>query len=233
MSLIRLILIPLALALTLGSCASAPPDSADDRELLAIATTAGPPPSGGVVAIVYKDGNALRVEPLPPQSLICLNAPGTIGCPVSCIYYGFANVTAQQQSYAEWLHRSADLARNWVLVVGHLATVTVRDHRNGTTSQETWFMVGKLYMTPNRGRVIELHATQCFCATGTTSNAQVIAISYGDQSPRAAHIAWTGLAASGSGGPGSVDDMYLAGQADFTRSPLPVSADEYFVRQTR
>jgi hypothetical protein len=233
MSLIRPILIPLALALTLGSCVSTSPDAVDDRELRAIAATASPPPVNDVVAVPYKDGTALYVEPLPPQALLCLKPPGVIGCPVSRVYYGFANVTTQQQADAEWLYRSADLARNWVLVVGHLATVTVRDHRNGTTSQETWFMVGKLYMTPNRGRVIELHATQFFYATGTTSNAQVIGISHGDQSPRAAHITWAGLAASGSGGPGSVDDMYLAGQADFTRAPLPVSADEYFVRQTR
>jgi hypothetical protein len=26
--------------------------------------------------------------------------------------------------------------------------------------------------------------------------------------------------------------MFVTGQADFTRSPLPISADEYFVRQT-
>lgn len=77
-------------------------------------------------------------------------------------------------------------------------------------------MVNKLYLTPHRGRVIERHSTQLFYATGTTSNAQVIAISRGEQSPRAAHITWTGM-----------------GEADFTRSPLPIRADEYFVRQTR
>jgi hypothetical protein len=233
MSLVRLILAPLAVALALGSCASTSPEAIEARELRAIAATAGPPPSLDVVAIVYKDGTALYVEPLPPQSLICLKPPGVVGCPVSRVYYGFANVTAQQQADAEWLYRSADLDRNWVLVVGHLATVTVRDHRDGTTSQQTWFMVAKLYMTPYRGRVIELHSTQFFYATGTTSNAQVVAISGGEQSPRAAYVFWTGLAASGSGGPTAVDDVYLAGQADLTRSPLAVIADEYFVRQTR
>ena len=60
------------------------------------------------------------------------------------------------------------------------------------------------------------------------------AISRGEQSPRAAHITWTGMATyGGSSGPSSVEDMFVTGQADFTRSPLPVSADEYFVRQTR
>jgi hypothetical protein len=167
MSFTRLILVPLALVL--GSCASTSTDSVDDRELLAIATTAGPAPSGDVVAIVYKDGSALHVEPLPPQPLICLTPPGAVGCPVSRVYYGFANITPQQQADAEWFYRSADLDRNWVLVVGHLATVTVRDHRTGTTSQQTWFMVGKLYLTPNRGRVIESHSTQFFYATGTTT----------------------------------------------------------------
>ena len=49
----------------------------------------------------------------------------------------------------------------------------------------------------------------------------------------AAHITWTGMAAYGSGGPSSVEDMFVTGQADFTRSPLPIRADEYFVRQTR
>ena len=79
-----------------------------------------------------------------------------------------------------------------------------------------------------------LFGTQFFDATGTTSNAQVLAISRGEQSPRAAHITWTGMATyGGSSGPSSVEDMFVTGQADFTRSPLPVSADEYFVRQTR
>src|SRR5215831_5912841 len=140
MSFSRLILVPLAL--TLGSCASTSTDDyVDERELRAVATTAAPASSGDVVAVVYKDGSAAYVEPLPPQSLICLKPPGKIGCPVSRVYYGFANVTPQQQADAEWFYRSADLERNWVLVVGHLATVTVRDHRTGTTSQQTWFMV--------------------------------------------------------------------------------------------
>ena len=120
--------------------------------------------------------------------------------------------------------------------MGHLATVEVRDHRNGDddTSRQTWFMVNKLYLTPFRGRVIERHSTQFFYATGTTSNAQVLAISRGEQSPRAAHITWTGMATyGGSSGPSSVEDMFVTGEADFTRSPLPISADEYFVRQTR
>jgi hypothetical protein len=208
-------------------------DSVDPGELLAIATTAVPAAGDDVVATVYKEGSALYVEPLPPQELTCLKPIGMVGCPVARVYYGFANVTPQQQAAAEWFYRSPDLDRNWVLVVGHLATVDVRDHRTNTTSQQTWFMVGKLYLTPDRGRVIESHSTQFFYARGTTSNAQVVAISRGEQSPRAAHITWTGLAAYGSGGPSSVEDMFVTGQADFTRSPLPVSADEYFVRQTR
>jgi hypothetical protein len=46
------------------------------------------------------------------------------------VWYGLANITPQQQADAEWLYRSPNLDRNWVLVVGHLATVEVRDHRN-------------------------------------------------------------------------------------------------------
>ena len=151
------------------------------------------------------------------------------------VWYGLANITPQQQADAEWDYRGPDLDSNLVLVVGHFATVTVRDHRNGDdTSEQTWFIVNKLYLTPNRGRVLYRgHSTQFFYATGTTSNAQVIAISRGEQSPRAAHITWTGMAAYGSGGPSSVEDMFVTGQADFTRSPLPIRADEYFVRQTR
>jgi hypothetical protein len=234
MSIARLILVPLAL--TLGGCASTSPDAGrpavEDFEVLAVPPTAGPAPAGDVVATVYKNGSALYVEPLPPQPLPCLPS-ATVGCSVSRVYYGFANITPHQQADAEWFYRSADLDRNWVLVVGHLATVKVTDHRTGITSQQTWFMVDKLYLVPNRGRVIELHSTQFFYATGTASNAQVVAISRGEQSPRAARITWTGLAAYGSGGPSSVEDMFVTGQADFTRSPLPVSADEYFVRQTR
>ena len=65
---------------------------------------------------------------------------------------------------------SPDLDRNWVLVVGHLATVTVRDHRTGADPiQQTWFMVNKLYLTPFRGRVIEHHSTQFFYTTGTAT----------------------------------------------------------------
>jgi len=95
-------------------------------------------------------------------------------------------------------------------------------------------MVNRLYLTPNRGRVIERHATQFFYTTGTASNAQVIAISRGEQAPRLAHITWTGMATyGGSSGPSSVEDMFVTGEADFTRSPLHIAADEYFVRQTR
>jgi hypothetical protein len=134
----------------------------DDPEVRSTAT-AGPAPAGDIVATVYKDssGSALYVEPLPPQSLTCLGPVpvGAVGCPVARVWYGLANITPQQQADAEWLYRSPDLDSNWVLVVGHLATVTVRDHRTGADPiQQTWFMVNKLYLTPNRGRVIERHS---------------------------------------------------------------------------
>ena len=197
----------------------------------------GSAPVEDIVATVYKDtgANVLYVEPLPPQQSLPLPPLGEVGYPVARVWYGLANITPQQQADAEWDYRGPDLDSNLVLVVGHFATVTVRDHRNGDdTSEQTWFIVNKLYLTPNRGRVLYPgHSTQFFYATGTTSNAQVIAISRGEQSPRAAHITWTGMAAYGSGGPSSVEDMFVTGQADFTRSPLPIRADEYFVRQTR
>ena len=197
----------------------------------------GPAPVEDIVATVYKDtgANVLYVEPLPPQQSLPLPPLGEVGYPVARVWYGLANITPQQQADAEWDYRGPDLDSNLVLVVGHFATVTVRDHRNGDdTSEQTWFIVNKLYHTPNRGRVLYPgHSTQFFYATGTTSNAQVIAISRGEQSPRAAHITWTGMAAYGSGGPSSVEDMFVTGQADFVRSPLPIRADEYFVRQTR
>jgi len=102
--------------------------------------TAEPAPASDVVAIVYKDssGSRLYVEPLPPQSLTCLGPVpvGTVGCPVDRVWYGLANATAQQEADAEWLYRGPDLDRNWVLVVGHLATVTVRDHRTGAEPVE-------------------------------------------------------------------------------------------------
>ena len=73
-----------------------------------------------------------------------------------------------------------------------------RDHRTGDDPiEQAWFMVKKLYLTPFRGRVIERHSNQFFYATGTTSNAQVHAISRGEQSPGAAHITWTGMATYG------------------------------------
>ena len=210
----------------------------DHLELLSVAT-AGPGPAGDVIATVYKDssGSALYVEPLPPQSLTCLGSVpvGVVGCPVARVWYGLANITSQQQADAEWLYRGPDLDRNWVLVVGHLSTVTVRDHTtNADPIQQIWFMVNKLYQTPFRGRLIERHSTQFFYATGTTSNAQVLAISRGEQTPRAAHITWTGMATyGGNSGPSSIEDMFVTGEADFTRSPLHIQADEYFVRQTR
>ncbi|MGB8044235.1 MAG: hypothetical protein WCF66_14835, partial [Pseudolabrys sp.] len=84
---------------------------------------------------------------LPPQSLNCLRPVGEVGCPVARVWYGLANITPQQQADAEWFYRSPDLDRNWVLVVGHLATVTVRDHRTGADPiEQTWFMVNKLYL---------------------------------------------------------------------------------------
>jgi hypothetical protein len=201
--------------------------------------TAGPAPAGDVIATIYRDssGSRLFVEPLPPQSLTCLSPPpaGAIGCPVDRVWYGHANVTAQQQADAEWFYASADLDRNWVLVVGHLATVIVRDHRtNADPVEQTWFMVSKLYMTPFRGRVIERHSTQFFYTTGTASNAQVVAVSHGEQSPRAAFITWTGMATyNGSSGPSSVEDMFVTGETNFLGSPLLIRGDEYFVRQTR
>jgi hypothetical protein len=67
--------------------------------------------------------------------------------------------------------------------------------------------------------------------TGTTNSAQVFAISRGAVA-RAAQITWTGMATyHGNTGPSSVEDMFVTGEADFTRSPLPIRADEYFVRQ--
>jgi hypothetical protein len=55
----------------------------------------GPAPVSDVVATVYKGtgGNALYVEPLPPQSLNCLGPVGAVGCPVARVWYGFANIT--------------------------------------------------------------------------------------------------------------------------------------------
>jgi hypothetical protein len=50
----------------------------------------------------------------------------------------------------------------------------------------------------------------------------------GEQSPRAGMATY-----GGSSGPSSVEDMFVTGEADFTRSPLQIRADEYFVRQTR
>ena len=125
----------------------------------------GPAPVSDIVATVYTDssGSALYVEPLPPQSVNCLQPAGAVGCPVARVWYGLANVTPQQQADAEWLYRSPDLDRNWVLVVGHLAAVTVRDHRNGGDPiEQTWFVVNKLYLTPRRGRVVERHSPQFF-----------------------------------------------------------------------
>jgi hypothetical protein len=218
--------------------------SGEDVEPLVIATTAGPAPAGDVVATVYTtshSGGQLYVAPLPPQSLECGKPFGEPGCPVARVWYGYANITPQQQADAEQLYilgsdylSNPDFASNYVLVVGHLATVEVRDHKNpgGTiTSQQTWFMVNKLYLAPVPFVILGSHSTQFFYATGTTSNAQVVAISRGEQSPRAARITWTGRAIT-DGSPSSVEDMFVTGQADFTRSPLLVTADQYFLRQT-
>ena len=66
------------------------------------------------------------------------------------VWYGLANITPQQQADAEWDYRGPNLDSNLVLVVGHLARVTVRDRRNGGDDpiEQTWFMVNKLYLTP-------------------------------------------------------------------------------------
>jgi hypothetical protein len=199
--------------------------------------TQGHAPVTEIVAVVYKESGTLYVEPLPPQPLSCLGPvpAGEVGCPVARVWYGLANVTPQQQADAEWLYSGPELERNWVLVVGHFATVTVRDHRFGDDPvEQIWFIVSKLYLTPLRGRVIEFHSAQFFYTTGTTNNAEVIAVSRGEQSPRAAQITWTGMVTyHGNTGPSSVEDMFVTGEADFTRSPLPIRADEYFTRQIK
>jgi hypothetical protein len=199
-----------------------------------------PAPGGDVVATIYKDysSGAKYVEPLPSQSLNCVGTAGMVGCPVAQVWYGLANITGGQQATAEREYAYApDLDRIRILVVGHLATVTVRNHMAGHDPdpvEQIWFVVKKLYRVPGRGRVIERHSAQFFYASGTPSNAQVLAISRGEQSPRAARITWTGLATyNGSLGPSSFEDMFVTGEADFTRSPLPIRGDEYFVRQTR
>jgi|SRR5215831_7300606 hypothetical protein len=196
----------------------------------------GPAPVTEIVGVVYKDNSGfVYVEPLPPQPLNCLGSvpAGEVGCPVARVWYGMANVTPQQEANAEFLYRGPDLGYNFVLVVGHFATVTVRDHRDGGDPvEQIWFMVRKLYTTFHGGRYLERHSPQFFYTTGTANNAQVLAISRGEQLPRAANITWTGLATyKGSPGPSSVEDMFVTGEADFTRSPLPITADEYFVRQ--
>ena len=203
----------------------------------------GPAAVGDVVATIYEDhssGSAtLYVEPLPPQSLNCVGPAGMVGCPVAKVWYGLANITAGQQATAERQYAYApDLDRIRILVVGHLATVTVRNHRpdpDPDPVEQIWFVVNKLYLAPYHGRRIGRHSTQFFYATGTPSNAQVLAISRGEQSSRAARITWTGEAIlpPGSLGPTSFEDMFVTGEADFTRSPLPIKGDEYFVRQTR
>ena len=45
----------------------------------------GPAPVSDTVATVYTDssGSALYVEPLPPQSVNCLQPAGAVGCPVA------------------------------------------------------------------------------------------------------------------------------------------------------
>jgi hypothetical protein len=81
----------------------------------------GPAPEGDVVATVYKDSSgSLYVEPLPPQSLDCVVPVGVVGCPVARVWYGWANITTQQQADAEWRYASPDLGSNRILVVGHL-----------------------------------------------------------------------------------------------------------------
>ena len=210
-----------------------------------VATGLEDPAAGGdVVATIYKDYNSPSagpkyIEPLPPQSLNCVGAAGMVGCPVERVWYGSANITLSQQADAERKYMyGPDLDRIRMLVVGHLATVTVRNHmtdHDADPVEQIWFVVKKLYLAPYHGRRIMRHSTQFFYARGTPSNAQVLAISRGEQAPRAARITWTGQAIlpPGSVGPSSFADMFITGEADFTRSPLPISGDEYFVRQTR
>src|SRR5215468_8704057 len=131
----------------------------------------GPAPVTDIVATVYKDtsGSRLYIQPLPPQSLNCLGPvpAGEVGCPVARVWYGMANVTPQQEANAEFLYRGPDLGYNFVLVVGHFATVTVRDHRDGGDPvEQIWFMVRKLYTTFHGGRYIERHSPQFFYTTG-------------------------------------------------------------------
>jgi hypothetical protein len=81
---------------------------------------------------------------------------GVVGCPVARVWYGWANVTPQQEADAEWPYASPDLGSNRILVVGQLATVTVKDHLTGHDSvEQNWFMIN---LPPFRGRVTPLNA---------------------------------------------------------------------------
>jgi hypothetical protein len=78
-----------------------------------------------------------------------------VGRQVARVWYGWANITPQQEADAEWPYASPDLGSNRILVVGHLATVTVKDHLTGPPRR------AKLVhdqSAPFRGRVRPLNA---------------------------------------------------------------------------
>src|SRR5215204_5169557 len=125
-----------------------------------------PTRAGDVVATIYKDPNSpsaapMYIEPLPPQSLNCVGTADMVGCPVQRVWYGSAKITPWQQYSAERAYsHGPDLDRIRMLVVGHLATVTVRNHMTGHDPdpvEQIWFVVKKLYLPPYHGRRLERH----------------------------------------------------------------------------
>ena len=100
--------------------------------------TLGSAPAGDIVATVYKDGSALYVEPLPPQSLTCLKPIGT----VAARWRGSITVSPTSRPSSKPTPSGCTapaLDSNWVLVVGHLSALREEAGRQSLGSEvQTW-----------------------------------------------------------------------------------------------
>ena len=221
MKTIRLVSV-CVLSLLLGCAGS----SVDDDEAALQSLTPLPLASTAVPVIAFTDTQGiLHVRSLAPGQLSCLTHSGEIGCPVARLYFANANVTYAQQVEANSraTTSSSDFGRATMLLDGWLMQVTVRDHRTGTTRQETWFNVTALYFAYD----LRVHSPGFFDLYGD-NGLVALAMSQGAQTAVPATLSW----APGFPAPtGWFRNMIVTGQADFSQSPLPIVADQYFIYQ--
>jgi len=218
----------LPLVLVLVGCAGDP--AGDDIVESHTEALTSPAPVGDIIATAFKDPYGRHyINALPGQTLSCFKTFLDPGCPVARVYFGSGGITSATANDAEanFADPSVGLASIRVILTGHMSTVTVTDHRTNTTSTQTWFVVSKVYRSPESGSLWGIHSTSFFYGAGSTSSAQLLLLGTGNTNSQAATLSW----AAGVAGPAVFSDLFLTGTYDPVTRALSVVGDQYFVRQ--